>query len=147
MTATFAAAGTDRSSEYYAPFSIAQNTSETPVLKYDYTHMGKRHSMCATTIVGASSLTLGLCGIFGGFVMIMDAGAAYAEEEQSNTAALAMDDRHENTGKVIMVVGAGLSVVGLGMTIGGAIYDHSGHRNRWSLVSPKPNNIGLAYSF
>ena len=52
-------------------------------------------------------------------------------------------------GIVPTVMGALLFLSGTGMAIGGAVYDHNRiHRlERLSLISPRKNSIGIAYSF
>lgn len=87
-----------------------------------------------------------------GFIA-MGAGAAigtvgiiYFLSDLGNTSSNA--NAIANTGAVLAVSGFAILVAGSGMAIGGGIYNGISHRgNRYSIIAPKKNELGLAYNF
>jgi hypothetical protein len=104
--------------------------------------------MCATTIVGISSLTIGLGGTIGGLLMEWSAGSTYQHINSFSVPdADAQYRRERNEAILVRDIGIVMGIAGLGMTIAGATYDRSKQHRRWSLIAPKKNEIGVAYHF
>ena len=111
-----------------------------------YSHLPKKHHMCAGTIVGMSSLTVGFAATIGGFAMELSAGANY--EHSYGPAADAKYQRDRNTADAVRDAGIVLGIAGLGLLIGGITHDiirH--HKHKLNLIAPKRNEIGFAYNF
>jgi hypothetical protein len=105
----------------------------------------KDRKVCVTTIVGISSLTVGVGMTIGG--LAMEWGAGSEEERSAAPDKEATYHRARNTAMAITGAGIVLGVAGFGMTIAGGIHDHIKHNRRWSIAAPKKNEIGFAYNF
>ena len=80
--------------------------------------------------------------------MDWSAGAAYQHNNSGGFPNADEQYQHDhNTAVAVMDVGIVVFAAGLGMTIAGAIHDHSKNNNKWSVVAPKRNEMGLAYNF
>ena len=94
--------------------------------------------MCTVTKVGIISMGVGL--------IVMGLGLNVALEAINPGNTHAAQDNQEGTS--IFVVGVIMLGAGAGMTIGGCIHDFTNrHKQRFSVIAPKRNQLGLAYNF
>jgi hypothetical protein len=71
----------------------------------------------------------GTTGIFGGYMWLVTGGGGYEDITTRDVAR-----RYCNV------------AIGIGLLIGGAVHDRN-KRYGWGIVSPKSNEIGIAYNF
>ncbi len=118
-----------------------------PAQKINKGNARQKPHICGVTIAGISSFVAGTGMGIGGIVLRYD--AAQRDEGSGNLPIEERQARYYRDARTALVVGVSgivLFVGGLGMTIGGAVHDHQ-RQNRWGLISPKMNEIGLAYNF
>jgi hypothetical protein len=116
---------------------------------YDNAKPLKRH-MCAATIVGMSSLTVGVGMTVVGLGMEWAAGTEveHGGNISQNPGLEAQYQHDNNTALAVRDVGLVLGAGGLVLLITGVIGDRQhNHKPKFSLVAPKKNAIGLAYNF
>jgi hypothetical protein len=123
--------------------SLAVNLANKPLtghyhLQNEDEDMSREKIMCTTTKVGLISMGVGMVTFIVGVKMSDD-----------YTRNLAPHDPGGNDqGIVVYLAGILVFGIGSGLAIGGGIHDIVKHyRQRVTLISPKRNQIGLAYNF
>jgi len=106
----------------------------------------KRRKMCAATIVGISSLTVGIGMAIGGLLLDISAGAT--SQKSANYSSSQYQHDH-NTALAVTDVGMVLAVTGIVVMICGISSDmqYRHHRGKFGLIAPKYNQMGFAYNF
>jgi hypothetical protein len=98
----------------------------------------KHHKICAVAIVGLSALTVGAITTLAGV----------GEELNGYQHGMTVNQSAVDQGKTFEVIGIVLFFSGVGMSIGGGIYDFTQmHKKRLGIITTKSNEIGLAYNF
>ena len=101
---------------------------------------GERRRLGPATITGGIVACVGFATtIVGGLVYLVDDLVYYDPNNSSSP--------NVNTGLTIIEIGGGLAAAGCIVGITGLIMDRSRGDNRWGVVAPKPNQVGLAYNF
>jgi len=93
----------------------------------------RKPSICAATITGAVFMSVGFTIFWVGIGEQIDDG---------------LSGSGSSSGGSLSGAGVGLFAVGTGLLIGGIIHDvHTNRGSRWSIITPRKNQVGLAYNF
>jgi len=114
--------------EVFSAFSPVNNNS------------AKKHRVrkCMTTKVGIVSLAAGSAALIAGISMV-----AVAENGMDP-----MTEPGKMQGQELYFAGSVILLTGVGLFIGGTIYDHNYRKvKKLRVILPKKNQIGLAYNF
>ena len=130
--ASIAPAANDMMQPHVADFTTLSNASKKP----------KKTVMIAGFTGMGAGVTLSLVGVIVEFT-----DGANANNSSLSYSRVQYYERAENAGKVMSIVGAVLFVSSsVTAIVGGAIY-HYKRARKYSITSPKRNQLGLAYNF
>jgi len=121
---------------YAQAFAFVQ-PANTP---YSYTTDHKTHppKPNALMIAGGCTMLAGVAAYVYGVVQI----TADYDTQQGN-----VNQTQQDRGRACEAGGTILFAAGLGMVIGGAIYNHTHHTHHVAITAPRKNEVGLAYNF
>jgi len=94
-------------------------------------------------IVGGLSMTVGGLLVVAGLFEELDASA----QEARSYDPLPTAESEARGGRAMVIIGAIMAPVGLGMVIGGSIHNHRIRKDYVGLVIPGKNKVGIAYNF
>jgi hypothetical protein len=102
--------------------------------------MQQRPNINPLKVGGIVSMSMGGAAAFLGFFIY----ATGSSSQGSNGSNSSYSENNHNTAIAVMGIGAGLIVVGGVLLIVGGTQSHN---KKWGLITPKKNEVGLAYNF